>query len=119
MTTFEFEPPHGAQDGSAYEEARDAILNDRGPLEGMGLTNDQTNAVLAILDDAFVSSSEGPADYKSMWLAAVSTLAKIDELLGLPADGCNDPDMTLSAIKDVRRWAADAALTQSEPGVGA
>jgi hypothetical protein len=40
---------------TAFDEARDAIFNDRGPLEGQALTNDQTNAVLAILDDSFMS----------------------------------------------------------------
>lgn len=36
---------------SNYAEARDAVLNERGPLEGMGLTGEQINAVLAILDE--------------------------------------------------------------------
>ena len=35
---------------SAIDDARDAILNDRGPLAEAGMTSDQTNAVLAILD---------------------------------------------------------------------
>ena len=38
---------------SAFGLARDAILNGRGPLEGEGMTSEQTNAVLAILDDEF------------------------------------------------------------------
>ena len=38
---------------SAFDTARDAILNGRGPLEGEGMTNEQTNAVLSILDDEF------------------------------------------------------------------
>ena len=41
-----------------------------------------------------------PMNYKGMWLASVSTLAKIDALLGLPEDGCNDPDVTLGALED-------------------
>ncbi len=45
-------PLSGAQQASALAEARDAILNERGPLEGMGLTGEQINAVLTILDDA-------------------------------------------------------------------
>jgi hypothetical protein len=39
---------------AAFDEARDAILNDRGPLEGEAMTDTQTNAVLGILDDAFM-----------------------------------------------------------------
>ena len=39
---------------AAFDEARDAILNDRGPLEGEAMTDTQTNAVLSILDDAFM-----------------------------------------------------------------
>ena len=38
---------------AAFEVARDAVLNGRGPLEGEGLQSDQTNAVLDVLDDAF------------------------------------------------------------------
>lgn len=37
---------------TALAYVRDMVLNDRGPLEGMGMTNDQTNAVLAIVDAA-------------------------------------------------------------------
>ena len=42
-----------AQWSAAFEAARDAVLNGRGPLEGEGLQSDQTNAVLDVLDDAF------------------------------------------------------------------
>ena len=38
---------------AAFRTARDAILNGRGPLEGEGMTSEQTNAVLSILDDEF------------------------------------------------------------------
>jgi hypothetical protein len=38
---------------AAFDVARDAVLNGRGPLEGEGLQSDQTNAVLYVLDDAF------------------------------------------------------------------
>lgn len=38
---------------AAFTEARDAVLHDRGPLEGEGMDSDKTNAVLAVLDDAF------------------------------------------------------------------
>jgi len=34
-----------------------------------------------------------------LFLQAISTLAKIDEELGLPPDGCNNPQQTLNAIK--------------------
>lgn len=54
-----------------------------------------------------------PMNYKGMWLAAVSTLAKIDALLGLPDDGCNDPDMTLSALQDYMQGIKDIVGTNS------
>jgi hypothetical protein len=38
----------------AFDEAREAILHDRHALAEEGMTNDQTNAVLSILDDAFM-----------------------------------------------------------------
>jgi hypothetical protein len=38
---------------TAFDEARDAVLNGRGPLEGEGFQSEQTNAVLDVLDDAF------------------------------------------------------------------
>lgn len=52
-------PPIAAPAGDpewmdAFDEARDAILRDRHALAEEGMTNDQTNAVLTILDDAFM-----------------------------------------------------------------
>lgn len=47
---------------TGYTVARDAILNERGPLEGEGLTGDQINAVLAVLDDAFATAAEPPTE---------------------------------------------------------
>lgn len=38
---------------AAYAEARDMVLNDRGPLAEAQMDTAQTNAVLAVLDDAF------------------------------------------------------------------
>jgi hypothetical protein len=38
---------------AAYTEARDMVLNDRGPLAEAQMDSAQTNAVLAVLDDAF------------------------------------------------------------------
>lgn len=38
---------------AAFTNARDNVLHDRGPLEGAGMDSDQTNAVLAVLDDSF------------------------------------------------------------------
>lgn len=46
----------------AFAVARDNILNERGPLEGMGLTADQVNAVLAVLDAAFEGLATPPGD---------------------------------------------------------
>jgi hypothetical protein len=37
----------------AFDIARDAILHGRGALQGEGMSNDQTNAVLTELNDAF------------------------------------------------------------------
>lgn len=39
---------------SAFDAARDDVLNDRGPLEGEAMTTEQTNAVLTILDGHFM-----------------------------------------------------------------
>ena len=39
---------------TAFDEARDDILNERGPLAEAGATNDQINSVLSILDDSFM-----------------------------------------------------------------
>jgi len=41
-------------------------------------------------------------DYKSMFEQAVRTLAAIDDALGIGADGCGDPDQTLTAIAELR-----------------
>lgn len=40
-------------------------------------------------------------DHKLMFEQAVIALAEIDSLLGIPDDGCNDPQVTVSAIKDL------------------
>lgn len=49
---------------AAWDEMRDAVLNKRGPLAEMGLTSDQINAVLSVIDDAWPDnlfpSSENP-----------------------------------------------------------
>lgn len=50
----------------------------------------------------------GP-DYKHMFLEAVQALANIDRLLGLPEDGCNDPQVTVSALADFLAGAREAA----------
>ena len=41
-------------------------------------------------------------DYKSMFEQAVRTLASIDDALGIGDDGCADPDMTLTAISELK-----------------
>lgn len=51
-----------AEAEKAYESARDAILHDRGPLEGEGMDTDKTNAVLAILDEAFAALAPPDAE---------------------------------------------------------
>jgi len=48
-------------------------------------------------------------DYQSMFFAAVKALADIDALLGLPEDGCNDPQVTVSALADYMAGAAETA----------
>lgn len=49
---------------AAWDEMRDSVLNERGPLAEMGLTPDQINAVLSVIDDAWPDnlspSSENP-----------------------------------------------------------
>jgi hypothetical protein len=53
----------------AFDEARDAILHGRHHLEGV-LDNDQTNAVLTVLDDAFaaaLSRSTAEPQQAPMW----------------------------------------------------
>lgn len=73
--------------------------------------NDAMGEITALVDpwpsDSFHSAGgecggvqAHPMNYKGMWLASVSTLDKIDALLGLPEDGCNDPDVTLGALED-------------------
>jgi hypothetical protein len=59
-----------------------------------------------------------PMNYKGMWLAAVSTLAAIDALLGLQENGCNDPDVTLSALRGYMAPAAPATPNASLPPLG-
>ena len=51
---------HRAEPETALSYVRDMVLNDRGPLEGMGMTNDQTNAMLAIIDAAPVAAQPTP-----------------------------------------------------------
>jgi hypothetical protein len=53
-------------ENAAYLKARDAILYDRGPLEGEGLTGEQTNAVLAVLDDAFSGAPVDPTSSRAI-----------------------------------------------------
>lgn len=38
-------------------------------------------------------------DYKSMFEMAVSALARIDAAMGMPEDGLNNPERTITAIK--------------------
>lgn len=45
----------------AFYKARDIVLNERGPLAENGMTNDQVNAVLSVLDDSFVPILKRPA----------------------------------------------------------
>lgn len=78
-----------------------------------------TNGVAAIKTkgkaDSPVDEVKRPAelacgpDYKHMFLEAVQALANIDKLLGLPEDGCNDPQVTVSALADFLAGAREAA----------
>jgi len=56
-----------------------------------------------------------PMNYKGMFLAAAKALAAIDALLGMPEDGCNDPQVTVSALADYIAGVKDRALTPQEP----
>lgn len=38
-------------------------------------------------------------NYKVMFEMAISALARIDEALGMPEDGLNNPERTITAIK--------------------
>lgn len=44
---------------AAFEAVRDAVLNERGPIDGMGFDSDQINAVLSVLDDEFAALGAG------------------------------------------------------------
>ena len=57
---------------AAFEEARDAVLHCRGPLEDAGLDNDQVNAVLSVLDDSFAFAFEPTAPKPSMQIPEVA-----------------------------------------------
>ena len=60
---------HRAEPETALSYVRDMVLNDRGPLEGMGMTNDQTNAMLAIIDAAPVAAQPAPYErFPTEWL---------------------------------------------------
>lgn len=48
------------------------------------------------------------ARYKVMFEQAVSTLAAIDDALGIGDDGCGDPEQTLSAIDELKASATHA-----------
>lgn len=52
---------------------------------------------------------QAAADYQAMFLDAARALAEIDAILGLPEDGCNDPQVTVSALKDYVAGAQEVA----------
>lgn len=45
---------------------------------------------------------EKPSKQDAIKWAEILVLAEIDEALGITEDGCNEPDMTISAIKELR-----------------
>jgi len=52
-----------------------------------------------------------PCDHhKSMFESAISALAAIDRELGMPEDGCNEPDATLEAIRELKRQLAQQEI---------
>lgn len=78
-------------------------------------------AVLETLHDVErlrkIASEPQPAEsVERMFRAAIVTLADIDEALGLPQDGCNDPEVTLWEITRLRKVevAATALYDESE-----
>ena len=73
---------------------------------GLNCMATEVEGALAALD---------PMNYKSMFLAAAKALADIDALLGMPEDGCNDPQVTVSALADYIAGVKDRALTPQEP----
>ncbi len=78
---------------------------------GNSLKQDEARRIARQVIELASQQEVAEGDYKNMWLAAVSTLAKIDALLGLPEDGCNDPDYTLSALQDYMAGVAEVTRT--------
>jgi len=72
----------------AFQEARDAILHGRGPLESV-LDGDQTNDVLAVLDGAFEAMLAAAAPQAPAAQPASQYVAELAEMMGWP-DGLSE-----------------------------
>ena len=120
MTTT---PPQGAQSADPVREAAQALIDryhapswkDGVPFVefiqrlSTALAAPEGPAPTDPLDDAPVHAS-----YKRMFEAAVVSLAEIDRLLGVEPDGCNDPETTVSALKDYIAGTTDAINARNE-----
>lgn len=67
---------------------------------------DKTKRICPKCGSLFSPKRHAPADaelqYKSMFEAAISALAAIDDALGIDADGCNEPEITLDEIRRLK-----------------
>ena len=124
----------GTKAGRVRKDAQPAAPADAAPSVAM---NDRGKASDAPLDDAmkcalmksvkFIDAAPSvaptalqlepvpdPMNYKGMFLDAVQALADIDRLLGLPEDGCNDPQITVSALADYIAGAKETAAYRDQ-----
>jgi len=92
LPALPWEGPENGNDFEAWLEARD-----RFDIQAAF----RAYARQAIAAQGAVTAGAQPESYKEMFQSAVSALADIDKLLGLPEDGCNDPQVTVSALADL------------------
>jgi hypothetical protein len=91
--------------GEVYVEAlagQPAALSEAEAMQELRLERDRWH-------DAAIFAGNADSQYKRMFEDAVRALAEIDEALGIEPDGCNDPQTTVSAIKDVLANCASGA----------
>ena len=105
---------HRAEPETALSYVRDMVLNDRGPLEGMGMTNDQTNAMLAIIDAAPVAAQPAPYErFPTEWLERkIAEGPDVDIGAAQPAPVQQaEPDDDVSPLKDRALYALQTLQT--------
>lgn len=81
---------------------------DFSPANEGDMPGDVADAVLKLLE---AEKSAAPApDFERMFYAACEAQGEVDNALGLPQDGCNNPEATLARIERVKEFmAADPA----------